>query len=131
MLHHRVVDVGNDAVAEGGLAVLGFGGLDHLAEDVLVAHQDQESFCPGDGGVEELPVEKERWAADDRHDDHGELTALAFVHRHGIGVGDFVHLVKVVGDPFAVVKENRKGFVAAADLFEDTNIAVVDSFALF
>ena len=54
--YHWVVDVGDDAVTEGGLAVLGFAGFDHLPEDVLVADQDQQFFGPGDGGVKQLAV---------------------------------------------------------------------------
>ena len=81
--------------------------LDHIAQGVFIADDNQHLFGTGHGGIEQVAVHQLRRAAEHRQNDAVEFIALAFVDGASVGKLQIADAVAVVGRD-AIVKAHHE-----------------------
>src|SRR4030043_1308294 len=109
-----------EAVAPDRLVV-----LDGDVERLVGADDHAELLRPGQGGVEEVPLEEDIVLGEKRHDHGLVLAALGFVDGDGEGGGDVVQLILLEPD-LPAVEIDQQPEVRLVDMYDEPDIAVED-----
>src|SRR5438105_1524359 len=115
------------AVGEGGVAASGAPGADGGGQGAAGSGQYDESFGPGDAGVEQVALEHHPRAGGERDDDGGVFAALGAVDGDRVGVGQLVEFVEAVVDVLVFVGADGQGVLFGGHRGDDADGAVEDA----